>query len=381
MPLDKGIEGPLIVHLLYGLQSGHAVFEPRPIERMRDEKSFEGDRGDGINPVASKTFSPESMPSWRFWKRAGTVASVALFAFSIYILARTVATINMAHLRAAVAATSAEQIALGCAFTALSYIALTGYDALALRQLRLKVPYLRTALASFTSYALSFTLGFPMITGGTVRYWVYSQSGISAAKVASLTLIAGITFWLGMGLVIGIGLIVEAGAVANINHLDVTVNGLIGMAVIGVIIGYLVWVSLARRRVRFQGFHLELPGPRLTLAQMMLGLIDLCAAASVLFVLLPVGHRLDFIAFSAVYAFACLLGIASHAPGGIGVFEATMLKALPSISYEDLLASLLLFRMTYYIAPFIFALALIGATESVRRWRSLREAIERSREE
>jgi uncharacterized membrane protein YbhN (UPF0104 family) len=347
---------------------------------MRDDESFKGGVG-GISPIARRTSKSKTLTSRHFWKRIGTAASIALFAFSIFILTRTVATINWAHLRAAVAATSAEQIVLGCCFTTLSYIALTGYDALALRQLRLKVPYLRTALASFTSYALSFTLGFPMITGGTVRYWVYSQSGISAAKVASLTLIAGVTFWLGMGLVIGLGLIVRAATIASVNHIDVTFNILIGLAAIAAIVGYLIWVSLARRRVRIQGFHLELPGPRLTVAQMALGLTDLCASATVLFVLLPDGHRLDFISFAAVYAVACLLGIASHAPGGIGVFEAVMLKALPSISYEDLLASLLLFRMTYYIAPFIFALALIGATESGRRWRSLREAIERSRDE
>jgi uncharacterized membrane protein YbhN (UPF0104 family) len=348
---------------------------------MRDENSFEGEIMGGTGPTTAKRTPPAAGSSWHLWKRLGTGASFALFALAIFILARTIAAINFAHLRAAVAATSAEQIALGAAFSGLSYFALTGYDALALRQLRLKVPYLRTALASFTSYALSFTLGFPMITGGTVRYWVYSQSGISAAKVASLTLIAGVTFWLGMGLVIAAGLIVKAQTVANLNHLDATINVLIGLLLVALVLGYLIWVSLARRRVRVQGFHLELPGPRLTLAQMMLGLTDLCASAAVLFTLLPAGHRLDFMTFASVYAFACLLGIASHAPGGIGVFEATMLKALPSISYEDLFASLLLFRITYYIAPFILALALIGATESMRRWRSLREAIERSREE
>ena len=67
---------------------------------------------------------------------------------------------------------------------------LTGYDALALRQLRLKVPYRITALASFTSYAVSFTLGFPLLTAGTIRYWIYSRHGLSAAKIAALTVIA-----------------------------------------------------------------------------------------------------------------------------------------------------------------------------------------------
>ena len=42
-----------------------------------------------------------------------------------------------------------------------------------------------------------------------------------------------------------------------------------------------------------------------------------------------------------------MLGIASHSPGGLGVFEATMINGIGGSS-EPLLASLLLFRAIYY---------------------------------
>ena len=87
------------------------------------------------------------------------------------------------------------------------------------------------------------------------------------------------------------------------------------------------------------------------------------------------------LAFAAIYVFACILGVASNAPGGIGVFEAAMLKAVPVASEEALLASLVLFRVIYYLVPFLFALALLGAHESFRRWNSLREAMRGSEEE
>jgi uncharacterized membrane protein YbhN (UPF0104 family) len=45
-------------------------------------------------------------------------------------------------------------------------------------------------------------------------------------------------------------------------------------------------------------------------------------------------------------------------------------------SSDQLLASLLLFRVVYYLVPFLLALALLGAHEASRRWRSLREAME-----
>jgi hypothetical protein len=100
-------------------------------------------------------------------------------------------------------------------------------------------------------------------------------------------------------------------------------------------------------------------------------------AAGALFVILPAGHGLDFITFCATYVLACLLGIASHMPGGIGAFEATMLNAVPAPSAEALFASLLLFRVIYYVAPFVLALALLGANEGIRRWNSLRAAMSR----
>jgi len=124
--------------------------------------------------------------------------------------------------------------------------------------------------------------------------------------------------------------------------------------------------------------HFRLPGPLLTLGQTALGVIDVCAAAGALYALLPKGQDVGFLAFSALYSFAAMLGIASHSPGGLGVFEATMLKGVGG-SPDKLLASLLLFRVIYYLVPFVLALALLGANEAVRRWRSLSEAIERAR--
>jgi glycosyltransferase 2 family protein len=308
--------------------------------------------------------------------------SLAIAGFSIYILGRTVSGVSWSALRHAIAATSAEQIAAAALFTSLSYLALTGYDGLALRQLKVHVPYKTTSLASFTSYAISFTLGFPLITAGTVRYWIYSQVGLTASKVASLTVIAGVTYWFGSIFVLGAGLAFHATAISAINRLFPILNMLMGLAIIGAVLAYLVWVTIRRRDVSFKGFRLELPGPSLSLGQITLGVIDQSAAAAALYVLLPSHEQLDYFTFAATYVFGCILGVASNAPGGIGVFEAAMLKAVPVASGEAMLASLVLFRVIYYLVPFLFALAFLGAHhEWFHRWSSLREAMRRSQEE
>jgi uncharacterized membrane protein YbhN (UPF0104 family) len=309
------------------------------------------------------------------------VFSLVIAAFSIYILARAVSAVSLGALRQAIAATGADQIAEAALLTVVSYLALTGYDGLALRQLQIRVPYKTTALASFTSYAISFTLGFPLITAGTVRYWIYSQAGLTASKVASLTVIAGVTLWFGMVFVLGAGLTFHASAISAINHFYPFFNVLIGLIVLGAILTYLVWVTIRRRNINIKGFRLELPGPSLTAGQIVLGVIDQSAAAAALYVLLPNHAQLDYFSFAATYVFACILGVASNAPGGIGVFEAAMLKAIPIAPEGALLASLVLFRVIYYLLPFLFALAFLGTHESFRHWTSLREAMRRSEEE
>lgn len=307
------------------------------------------------------------------WSWIGIGASVAIFVASAFVLWRTAHTISAADVLAALARVSAGQLGLAMLLTAVSYLLLTGYDFLALRQMRIKVPYRTTALASFTSYAVSFTLGFPLLTSGTVRYWIYAPHGVGAPQIASLTVIAGTTFWLGMGVVLAWSLMTQAGAISLLAHTSIFINQLVGLLTACAVIGYLVWVSLKHRYVAVKGWRLELPGLRLSLGQMALGAGDACAAAGVLFVLLPDGHGVSFATFLAIYVCACMLGIVSHAPGGIGVFEATILVALSSLPGSQVLGALLLFRLCYYLLPFLLALALLGGYEIVKRLKSGRD--------
>jgi glycosyltransferase 2 family protein len=256
----------------------------------------------------------------------------------------------------------------------LSYLALTGYDGLALRHLGIKVPYWLTALASFASYAVSFTLGFPLVTGGAIRYWLYAPAGLTAGKVASLTVVAGVTFWLGMGSIVGVGFITASDAVSEINHFHPLANRLIGLSALAALVAYLVWVGSMRWRDSAIVGTFKLPGPLVTLGQMALGVADVCSASAALYFLLPKGTTIGFPTFATLYSLAAMLGIASHSPGGLGVFEVTILQGVGGDT-DALLASLLLFRGIYYVAPFIGAMALLGGVEATRRWRSIREAM------
>ena len=130
------------------------------------------EEADAIDADAQAAGVPQAGRKRSRYAWLGTLASAALFIVSVVVLWHLSQDITWAQLQAAMAATTGRQFTVAFGFVVVSYLFLTGYDALALRQLRIKVPYSVTALASFTSYAVSFTLGFALFTAGTIRYWI-----------------------------------------------------------------------------------------------------------------------------------------------------------------------------------------------------------------
>jgi hypothetical protein len=77
----------------------------------------------------------------------------------------------------------------------------------------------------------------------------------------------------------------------------------------------------------------------------------------------PADPSINFVAVLVIFVTAALLGFLSHAPGSLGVFEAAMLVALTQFQKEELLASLLIFRVLYFMLPFCAAVLLLSARE------------------
>jgi hypothetical protein len=82
--------------------------------------------------------------------------------------------------------------------------------------------------------------------------------------------------------------------------------------------------------------------------------------------LMPSDMNIDLALVLVVFIGATLLGFASHAPAGLGVFDATVLLGFGGECTEKLLAALLLFRFLYHLCPFLLALVIFLVTE----WRS-----------
>jgi len=315
------------------------------------------------------------------WKRVGIAASLVIVAIAIAILVRTLKGIDSSVILVALAEKSHGQIALAalCVFGA--FCTLTFYDFFALRTLGVThVPYRIAALSSFTSYSIGHNIGATVFTGGAIRFRIYSDFGLNAIDVAKICFISGLTFWLGNVFVLGIGMVLHPDAAGSMNLLPTSINRLIGLGCLAGIAAYLVWVAIGngRRQLGRNGWKVVLPSGRLTLLQILIGVVDLGFCSLAMYLLMPNAPYIDFLSLAVVFILATLLGFASHAPGSIGVFDAAMLVALPQFGREQLLATLLVFRVLYFVIPFTLAISIMGTRELwlsvVKPWQARRKA-------
>ena len=123
--------------------------------------------------------------------------------------------------------------------------------------------------------------------------------------------------------------------------------------------GFLIFCALRRTPWRRGAIDIDAPGAMLVLIQVLLTAIDVLAAAATLWVLLP-SVGIGFFAFAAVYCAALALGVLSHIPGGLGVFEVAILYAVGSSAPVDAVAAALVtYRGIYFLLPLLLSTLLL----------------------
>jgi uncharacterized membrane protein YbhN (UPF0104 family) len=300
------------------------------------------------------------------WSRIGLLLSLSIIAVALVVLYRILHNLNLSEVVAALQKVDGGHIALSAAAVAAGYFTLTFYDLFALRTIgRHDVPYRIAALGAFTSYSIGHNVGASAFTGGAVRYRVYSSWHLDAIDVAKICFIAGLTFWLGNAAVLGLGIAYHPEAASAIDQLPPSVNRVLAAVILAVLVSYVAWVWRGARVIGRREWKVMLPGGPLTLLQIAIGFVDLCCCALAMYMLLPDQPAIDFVTVAVIFVTATLLGFASHSPGGLGVFDAAMLIALWEFNKEELVAALLLFRLLYYITPFVLSLLVLGSRELV----------------
>src|ERR1700761_335926 len=313
------------------------------------------------------------------WNRPGIAASLLIIVFAVTTLVRTLKGVDSSVILTALTDIPPAHIALAALCVLGAFCTLTFYDFFALRTIgKDHVPYRIAAMSSFTSYSIGHNIGATVFTGGAIRFRIYSDYGLSAIDVAKICFLSGLTFWLRNLLGLGFGLVWPPTAATAMDLLPASINRLIALGCLAGIVAYFVWLSMGkqRRELGQNGWKVVLPSARLTLLQMLIGVVDLGFCALAMYLLMPQQPYIDFISLAVVFILATLLGFASHAPGSLGVFDAAMLVALPQFGREELVATLVVFRILYFVIPFGIAISIMGTRELwlnvVKPWKERR---------
>jgi phosphatidylglycerol lysyltransferase len=339
-----------------------------------------------VSPVAEPlpaTAGPDSQdPSVTRWspvlarvrQYGPPVIGFLLLVLAVLVLDRAFQQITYREFSERIAALDGWRIALSLALTALSFIVLAGYEQCALRFIGKRLPWPRTSLVAFVAQSIAHSTGFAAFVGVGLRYRIYAADGLDLADVARVQLFFSSTFVLGVMVLSGLALAFEPQVVAAAVAMPVGLWRLIGVLLLVGVAGYLVLSSADRfEGIRIGRHHLSLPRARTAALQILLATIDLAATAGALYVLLP-GLDVGYVAFVGLFTAAIMVGVLSHVPGGLGVFESLMLLMLrPAPEHlPAVIGGLVVFRLLYYLLPLLIGTAALGGLESRQ---SLRRAL------
>lgn len=296
-----------------------------------------------------------------------------LFGAAILVLHQELRSIRYRDVVAGISSISRAAVYAAILLTILNYAVMTGYDALAFRYLNHPLPYRKIAFTSFIGYAFSNTLGMSMLAGSSVRYRLYSSWGVSGKQVARCIFFATVTLWLGLFAIAGLSFIVNGVAVDPSLHLPVRKTFPLGVLFLSVVVSYLSFTATRQSKpLKIFRWRIALPSLRIATAQIALASLDWALAGAVLYALIPQSTKTTFPIFLTTFLLAQVAGLISQVPGGVGVFETTLILLTPGGATAQFLGSLLIFRIVYYIVPLLTAAILLGWREALAQREGLR---------
>ena len=247
--------------------------------------------------------------------------------------------------------------------TLISFVALIARDASILRRMGVKLSPSTLWIGAGCGSALGNAVGFGPLTGGAVRYRIYGVAGVSAGQIARLMLEITVSFGIGLTLFAAGSALAAAPAIAGLLRTSPGWVYATCIPLAGVGAAMLALGGAGKAPFKLWRLQVSRPTRRYLVEQFALVAIDVAAAAATLWVLLP-GHGVGFTSFIAIFAVATLLGVISHVPGGLGVFEAAVIYALGhSTPASAVVAALLAYRVVYFLLPLLVSAAVLALFE------------------
>ena len=313
----------------------------------------------------------------RWWQPA---LSLVIFALVMMVVRHALAGYHLHDVLVQMHRLPWNIILWSCGFALASYVALSGYDLLALRYVEQPVPTARATVASFIAFAVGHNIGLATLTGAAIRARMYGTVGVGGMQIALISGFCVLTTALGATALVAYALIAEPAEASMMLHLSQSASRNVGILLALALLAYGIWVQVRRAPIMVRNWSIKLPSLPLTIGQTLVAAVDLCLAAAALYVLLPQPVALSYQAFLAVYVLATVAMLVSNVPGGLGVLESIVLIAMPHEQPDRLLAALLAYRVIYFLGPLAIASALLAVHEAWQHRNQLRAAADVARD-
>ncbi|TVL31404.1 bifunctional lysylphosphatidylglycerol flippase/synthetase MprF [Shewanella xiamenensis] len=299
-------------------------------------------------------------------RRIRVIISLIIFTVSLFLLYNLEQDYQLNDIFLEIKQFAPSKILLAVLLSLVSYLLLTLYDYLAIRELKSPLSYQQVAPVSFLAFTFSNTIGFSLLTGTSIRYKFYSELGLSGNNITQVVLACSVTFFLGLFFICGLALInfpAEQLSDLPLPTWFFSLNRVIGILMLLGVISYFVFSLMWKRSIQFRGFELAPPIFSLSLKQFLVSSIDWIVVGTLFYSLLPEVDGLSYLQVLSIFFVANAIGVLAHVPGGIGVFETVVTVTLSQyLPAEQILSSVIIYRLMYYIVPFILALMYFVAT-------------------
>mgnify|MGYP002855567452 CR=1 FL=1 len=291
-----------------------------------------------------------------FIKKLISWSGLFFFALAAFMIYHQLSRYTLSEIKDAILSVPRKNILWACLASFCGYVALSSYDFLALKYIGKKLAAWRWIFAGFVGFSVSNNAGHAIVSGGAIRFRLYSRWRVSASDIVKMVTFSGFTYLVACFflIIIGFG--------CSPHHLGSESSGylvnwiLVFFSVIGLMF-YLWGSAYYKKPIIIKEVEFTPPGIKLALAQVIIGSIDILMASLVLYSILVHFMDIPFITFIGTFIIAQVLGVYSQVPGGLGVFEVMFSNLLPDddANKATIFAILVLYRIIYYLLPLVIS--------------------------
>lgn len=290
----------------------------------------------------------------RLIKKIISWAGLFFFGLAAFMIWRQLAKYDLQDLKDALLSIPNRNLLYAGAASFAGYVALSSYDFLALKYIRHKLSTWKWVFAGFIGFAVSNNAGHAIVSGGAIRYRLYTRWRIKAEEIVRMVTFSGFTYLVACCFLIIVGYLITPDHAFGEGSASKITTSLVALGSLIFLVVYFTLSFCYTQKLDIKGVKFAMPRPKMAIAQVLIGSVDILMASLVLYFTLIHFINIPFNTFIGAFIIAQILGVYSQVPGGLGVFELVFSNIIPGAENQAMLfGALIAYRIIYYLLPLI----------------------------